>query len=46
MTTVGNGKKVIWETIEDTSLPDFPQLMIDDLQRLTIGVYQINQAAS
>ena len=39
-------KRVIWETIEETSLMDFPRLTIDDLRRITIGVYQLKQAAS
>lgn len=39
-------KRVIWETIEATSLVDFPRLTINDLRRITIGVYQLKQAAS
>lgn len=39
-------KRVIWEKIDATSLEDFPRLTLDDLHRITIGVYQLKQAAS
>ena len=31
---------------EASSLQDFPRLTMQDLQRITIGVYQLKQAAS
>jgi len=34
-------KRVIWENIVATSLVDFPRLTMNDLQRITIGVYQL-----
>jgi len=39
-------KRVIWENIVATSLVDFPRLTMNDLQRITIGVYQLKQATS
>jgi len=39
-------KTTIWEKIEATSIRDFPRLTLEDLHRITIGIYQIKQAAS
>lgn len=39
-------KTVIWKELEATSVEDFPRLTLEDLQRITIGVYQIKQASS
>ena len=36
-------KIIIWEKVEASSLP---RLTIQNLQRITIGVYQLKQAAS
>lgn len=41
-----NRKTVIWEELVAESLEDFPQLTMEDLRRVTIGVYQLKQAAS
>lgn len=41
-----NRKSVIWEKIDASSLDDFPRLTMDDLHRITIGVYQLKQASS
>jgi len=39
-------KTTIWEKMEATSIRDFPRLTLEDLHRITIGIYQIKQAAS
>lgn len=36
----------IWDKVDGSSLQDFPRLTLSDLHRLTIGVYQLKQAAS
>ncbi|CAH1114655.1 unnamed protein product [Psylliodes chrysocephalus] len=36
----------IWDKVDGSSLEDFPRLTLADLHRLTIGVYQLKQAAS
>lgn len=39
-------RRMIWTKIENDQLADFPQLTIDDLREITLGTYQIKQAAS
>lgn len=39
-------RRVIWETLSSSSITDFPQLTLDEIRQLTLGVYQIKQAKS
>jgi hypothetical protein len=39
-------KRVMWQPVVADSLPDFPQLTLDELAHLTIGSYQLKQAQS
>lgn len=39
-------KRTIWQNIDDSEMPDFPQLNESELRDLTMGVYQIRQAKS
>lgn len=39
-------KTVIWQKVDASSLGNFPHLTMEDLHRLTIGVYQLKQASS
>ena len=41
-----NKKRVIWKTIDDTKLENFPELTEDELRDLKMGIYQLKQAKS
>ncbi len=40
LSSLGHG----WRSNLDTVIPNFPQLSMDDLRSITLGVYQIKQA--
>lgn len=42
----GIKRLIIWRKIEVTSIADFPRLTLDDLHKITIGVYQLKQTSS
>lgn len=39
-------KKIVWDKMEASSISNFPRLTLEDLRRITIGVYFLKQAAS